>query len=72
MGISTVSGKTALQGYELDKFISAPVIRVKTRSGYPGHILIRLGQASLAQFIEYPSLTWILHCIMCINNSAWS
>ena len=42
MGISTVSGKTALQGYELDKFISAAVIRVKTRSGYPGHILIVL------------------------------
>ena len=39
MGISTVSSRTALQGYELDKFISAAVIRVETGSGYPGHIL---------------------------------
>ena len=39
MGISTASSRMALQGYELNKFMGAAVIRVETGSGHPGHIL---------------------------------
>ena len=68
--VSTASSRTALQGYELDKFMSAAVIRVETRLGHPGHILSWSSKSD--SVYKYPSLIWILHWIMCINNSAWS
>ena len=59
--VSTASSRTALQGYELDKFMSAAVIRVKTRSGYPGHILSWSSKSGPVYKISMSDLDSALH-----------
>ena len=43
--------------------------RVETRSGRPGHVLLRSSRSDL--FIKYLGLTQILHWITGVDNGVW-